>query len=182
MVRKSLHRSLRPEAVNDVKNLASENLKRRAIQILVDVSRGEVKGKPLMDHPSVGDLSDCRKVYFDDQDGGKPRFRLVYRLLPNEVEAVEVEAVAVGLRRLRRSMSRQRVASADLSTIRRVWDNRSEADYAAAAEWAETSLPDLADQTKNSGDASRAAARAMLDRELEADAPRTPRWKLTHGP
>jgi hypothetical protein len=100
MARKILRRSLRPEAVDDVKNLPSENLKRRAIQIIVDVSIGGLEGRPLEDHPSVGDLSDCRKVYFDDQEDGKPRFRLVYRLLPNEVEAVEVEAVAVGRRRL----------------------------------------------------------------------------------
>lgn len=54
-------------------------------------------------------------------------------------------------------------------------DTRSEADYAAAAEWAETSIPDLADQTKNSGEASRVAARAMLDRALAAGAlPDTP--------
>jgi hypothetical protein len=99
-VRSPLRRSLRPEAVDDVKNLPSENLKRRAIQIIVDVSKGELEGRPLADHPSIGDLSDCRKVYFDDQEDGKPRFRLVYRLLPNEVEAVEVEAVAVGRRRL----------------------------------------------------------------------------------
>lgn len=52
---------------------------------------------------------------------------------------------------------------------------RTEADYAAAAEWAETSIPDLADQPKNSGEASREAARAMLDRALNADAaPDTP--------
>jgi mRNA interferase RelE/StbE len=78
----------------------NRKLKRRAIQILVDVSNGELEGKPLEDHPSVGDLSDCRKVYFDDQEDGPPRFRLVYRLLPNEVETVAVEAVAVGRRRL----------------------------------------------------------------------------------
>lgn len=52
---------------------------------------------------------------------------------------------------------------------------RTEADYAAAAEWAETSIPDLADQPKSSGEASRDAARAMLDRALDADAaPDTP--------
>ena len=99
-MQRPLRRSLRPEAVEDIKNLPSANLKRRAIQIIVDISKGELNGKPLTDHPSVGDLSDCRKVYFDDQDEGKPRFRLVYRLLPNQVEAVEVQAVAVGRRRL----------------------------------------------------------------------------------
>jgi hypothetical protein len=99
-VRKPLHRSLRPEAADDVRHLPSLNLQRRAIQIIVDVSTGGLEGRPLEAHPSVGDLSDCRKVYFDDQEAGKPRFRLVYRLLPNEVEAVAVEAVAVGRRRL----------------------------------------------------------------------------------
>ena len=99
-MRKPLDRSVRPEAVDDIKNLPSENLKRRAIQIIVDVSNGVLEGRPLEDHPSVGDLSDCRKVYFDDQEEDKPRFRLVYRLLPNEVQAVSVEAIAVGRRRL----------------------------------------------------------------------------------
>lgn len=52
---------------------------------------------------------------------------------------------------------------------------RTEADYTAAAEWAETSIPDLADRPKNSGEASREAARAMLGRALGADAaPDTP--------
>lgn len=99
-MRRPLARSVRPEAVDDIKNLPSENLKRRAIQIIVDVSKGELEGRLLENHPSVGDLSDCRKVYFDDQEEDKPRFRLVYRVLPNEVEAVAVEAVAVGRRRL----------------------------------------------------------------------------------
>ena len=76
-MRKPLDRSVRPEAVDDIKNLPSENLKRRAIQIIVDVSNGVLEGRPLEDHPSVGDLSDCRKVYFDDQEEDKPRFRLV---------------------------------------------------------------------------------------------------------
>lgn len=46
-----------------------------------------------------GDLSDCRKIYFDTDNNQKPRYRLVYRLTPNEVRAVAVEAVAVGERR-----------------------------------------------------------------------------------
>ena len=65
-------------------------------------------------------------------------------------------------------MTKRRSSTADR-------DTRTEADYAAAAEWAETRIPDLAHQTKNSGEASRAAARAMLDRALEAVAlPDTP--------
>jgi len=65
--------------------------------------------------------------------------------------------------------------SNDLLTRDPAGRTRTEADYAAAAEWAETTIPDLADQPKNSGEASREAARAMLDRALDADAaPDTP--------
>jgi len=54
-------------------------------------------------------------------------------------------------------------------------DTHTEAEYAAAAKWAETNIPDLAGQTKNSGNASRKAARAMLERALDSDpTPDTP--------
>ncbi|MDP1720414.1 MAG: hypothetical protein Q8L08_05375 [Candidatus Nanopelagicaceae bacterium] len=69
-----------------------------ALQKITDVSSGSLTGIPLEDHPSVGDLSDCRKIYFDEQDEMAPRYRLVYRFLPNEVEAVCVEAITVGER------------------------------------------------------------------------------------
>jgi len=36
------------------------------------VSSGVLKGRPLEDHPFVGDLSDRRKVNFDDQEEDKP--------------------------------------------------------------------------------------------------------------
>lgn len=100
MPRRELRRSILPAAKEDFAKLPSDNLRRRAIQIIVDVSTGELEGRPLEDHPSVGDLSDCRKVYFDETEDGKPRYRLVYRLLSNEVEAVAIEAVAVGQRRV----------------------------------------------------------------------------------
>ena len=98
MARRKLRRSIRPECKHDILTLPTLNLKRRAVQILVDVSNGALEGAPLEDHPSVGDLSDCGKVYFDEDDDRKPRFRLVYRLLPDEIAAVEVEAIAVGRR------------------------------------------------------------------------------------
>ncbi len=96
MARK-LDRSIRPGFGDDVRALPSANLQRLAIQILIDVSTCELAGVPLDERVSTGDLSDCRKVYFDERDG-KPRFRLVYRLLPNEIEAVIVEGVAGGYR------------------------------------------------------------------------------------
>ncbi|NQW71677.1 MAG: hypothetical protein HQ453_03025 [Actinobacteria bacterium] len=63
------------------------------------MSKGLMAGMPLAHLASVGDLSDCYKIYFDIQDASSPRYRFVYRLLPNRVEAVSVEAIAVGERR-----------------------------------------------------------------------------------
>lgn len=96
MTRRKL--SAHPEFRNDIRRLPTANLQRRALQILADVAGGQNLGEQLEDHSSVGDLSDCRKVYFDETDERKPRYRLVYRLLPDEVTAVEVEAIVVGLR------------------------------------------------------------------------------------
>lgn len=74
--------------------------KEKAMEVFVDVSTGDQTGIPLGLLGSVGDLSDCRKVYFDpDPNVEQPRYRLVYRLLPDDtVEAVAVELVAVGRR------------------------------------------------------------------------------------
>ena len=62
-------------------------------------------------------------------------------------------------------MTKRRNSTADRGT-------RTQSDHVAAAEWAETNIPDLADQTKNSGCE---AARTMLERAMDADAaPDTP--------
>ncbi|RFA08051.1 hypothetical protein B7R54_01590 [Subtercola boreus] len=70
-----------------------------ALDMLVFVRDGRVTGVPLGQHSQTGDLSDCYKLYFDPDGSQKPRYRLVYRFTPNEIEAVAVEAVAVGERR-----------------------------------------------------------------------------------
>lgn len=97
-MKKPLPRKYHPKFADDIKNLPTTNLQRLALQRITDVSNGSLAGIPLKDHPSVGDLSDCRKIYFDEQDEMAPRYRLVYRLLPNEVKAVCVEAITVGER------------------------------------------------------------------------------------
>lgn len=101
-MKKSLPRKYHPKFGDDIRKLPSGNLQRLALQKITDVSHGSLTGIPLEDHPSVGDLSDCRKIYFDVQDEIAPRYRLVYRLLPNEVEAVCVEAITVGERNVLR--------------------------------------------------------------------------------
>ncbi len=79
--------------------LPSRALMERALTLLVEVSRGNLAGHQLEKLIATGDLSDCRKIYFDTDNNQKPRYRLVYRLTPSEVRAVAVEAVAVGERR-----------------------------------------------------------------------------------
>jgi hypothetical protein len=72
----------------------------RAMEVFVDVSLGEISGRSLDERGSTGDLSDCFKVYFDINPDIKPRYRLVYRLLPDNggVQIISAELVAVGLR------------------------------------------------------------------------------------
>lgn len=94
-----LKRKVLPGCEKDFAALPTHNLRVIAMQILVDVSLGKRAGQALDEMASTGDLSDCFKVYFDERDDIKPRFRLVYRLLPDGgVDAVIVEAVAVGQR------------------------------------------------------------------------------------
>lgn len=69
-----------------------------AIDMLVHVRNGDVSGIALDERVSTGDLGDCFKLYFDPDGSDKPRFRLVYRFTPNEIQAVAIEAVAVGRR------------------------------------------------------------------------------------
>lgn len=77
---------------------------RMALQLLIDVWKGDIEGAPLDENNKTGDLSDCFKIYFDhDPDFSEPqemRFRLVYRRLDDgKVEAAAIQAVAVGPRR-----------------------------------------------------------------------------------
>ncbi|GAA2227023.1 hypothetical protein N1031_03345 [Herbiconiux moechotypicola] len=81
--------------INDLPDLATRKM---AIDMLVHVRSGRVRGVALEERAVTGDLGDCFKLYFDPDGSRKPRFRLVYRFTPNEVQAVAVEAVAVGRR------------------------------------------------------------------------------------
>lgn len=100
MAGRALRRTYRPGFADDVKALPTRRLQEVFLQRLVDISAGRLSGQPLDSHASTGDLTDCRKLYFDERGTGRPRCRLVYRLLPDEVEAVEVQAMAAGLRQL----------------------------------------------------------------------------------
>lgn len=88
-----------PGFEGDLFALASRALMECTLTLLVEVSRGDLSGQQLEKLVATGDLSDCRKIYFDIDNNQKPRYRLVYRLTPTEVRAVAVEAFSVGERR-----------------------------------------------------------------------------------
>lgn len=72
--------------------------RKMALDMLVLIRDGQVRGHALDSRVSTGDLGDCHKLYFDPDGSGKPRYRFVYRYTPTEVTAVALEAVAVGRR------------------------------------------------------------------------------------
>lgn len=83
----------RKELEEDMSALATDALRREAAKMMLRLKREPFLGQPLRRHPVVGDLSDCRKVYFDSA-----RHRIVYRLRPDEQAPTEIEIVAVGPR------------------------------------------------------------------------------------
>jgi hypothetical protein len=88
-----------PTANQQLLDLPSKELKRRALELLAEVSKGNPKlGKPCGFAFSAGNLSDCRKLYFDEQRDADPRYRISYRLLPDEDEPTKAEVIRIGLK------------------------------------------------------------------------------------
>ena len=82
----------------DLLALPTIELQKMVLGLLVEVRNGTVHGVRLDSRVATGDLSDCFKMYFDTDGTHKPRYRLVYRYQPDEVNAVSIEAVGVGER------------------------------------------------------------------------------------
>lgn len=90
---------LRDGFLADVESLGDQALKDVALVLIKNLSRGNLRGMPLENHPEVGDLSDCFKLYFDVRKDMSPGYRLIYRQLNlGEIEGVSIEAIAVGRR------------------------------------------------------------------------------------
>lgn len=100
---------LRRDALEDLKRLPSKRLRQVALEWLYRIEREPRLGQRLTWQRSTGDLSECRKIYFDKDD--QPRrlnfvartkpeqgagYRIVYRLLPDDETAKEAEVIAVG--------------------------------------------------------------------------------------
>jgi hypothetical protein len=88
-----------PTAKQQLLDLPSDALKRRALELLAQVSKENPKlGRPCGFAFSTGNLSDCRKLYFDEEQDVDPRYRIIYRLVPNEEKPAVAEIIRIGLK------------------------------------------------------------------------------------
>jgi hypothetical protein len=88
-----------PTAKQQLLDLPSKELKRRALELLGQVSKENPKlGRPCGFAFSIGNLADCRKLYFDEQRDMDPRYRIVYRLVPDEDSPTKAEVIRIGLK------------------------------------------------------------------------------------
>ena len=69
-----------PDVPADFRALPSQDLRVRALFLLASLKGWPDRGLRLSDHPASGDLSDCRKLYFDVDENVTPGYRIVYRL------------------------------------------------------------------------------------------------------
>lgn len=83
----------RQEVSDDLRKLGSNALRLEASMKMVELESHPYMGQPLGIHPTTGDLSDCRKIPFDNY-----RHRIVYRLRPNEMKPTEADVIVVGPR------------------------------------------------------------------------------------
>lgn len=87
-----------PTAKQQLLDLPSKELKRRALELLAQVSKENPSlGKPCGFAFNTGNLSDCRKLYFDEERDMNPRYRIIYRLLPDEDGPTKAEVIRIGL-------------------------------------------------------------------------------------
>jgi hypothetical protein len=88
-----------PGCVEDIKELPTMKLRYVVIEFLIEIESGARHGLPLDERKSTGDLSDCFKIYFDEERNMRPNYRLVYReLSAGGSNSSRIQAVAVGRR------------------------------------------------------------------------------------
>jgi hypothetical protein len=71
----------------------------RALELLTALStENPLLGKECGWRQATGNLFDCRKLYFDEREDVEPRYRIVYRLLPDEDAPTRIQVLAIGLK------------------------------------------------------------------------------------
>jgi hypothetical protein len=91
--------SARPEVADDLAQLTPALL--RSLRRLLPRLRDEpFRHSQSLDYDRrIGNLGDCRKVYFDESDSIQPAgYRIVLRLLPSEASPERIQIISVGPR------------------------------------------------------------------------------------
>lgn len=90
------HRALLPQVLDDLHALAhiDEALVDVALQAITDLAEHRKIGKLLGVRHVSGDLSGCRRLRFDLPGDHPERFRIIYRLEPDDT----IEVIALGPR------------------------------------------------------------------------------------
>jgi len=87
-----------PQVSEDFRALPTDKLRWMAMQYFVRLEQKPDLGRPLQDHPIWGDLSDCRKIYLDETHQTDPRWRIIYKLLPDERHPKVADVIIIGPR------------------------------------------------------------------------------------
>ncbi len=86
------------EVIRNVEVLPSRRHMTQAMSFMYKLKEKPFLGQSLEYKEGLGNLGDCRKVYFSDRPTKRPDYRIVYMLLPDEEDPTEVRIVAVGKR------------------------------------------------------------------------------------
>lgn len=89
----------RPEVADDLAGLQPALV--RAVRRLLPALKEDPIGRssPLDYDSRIGNLGDCRKVYFDESTATRPAgYRIVFRLLPDEQTPERIQIVSIGPR------------------------------------------------------------------------------------
>lgn len=86
--------------LDDLRALAEidDQLVDAAFQAITDLAERRKTGKRLGNRHVSGDLSGTRRLRFDHPGARPERFRIIYRLLPDDHDPDTIEVIAVGPR------------------------------------------------------------------------------------
>ena len=89
----------RPEVAGDLAEL-SPALLQAVRRLLPGLREDPLKHSQPLDYDRrIGNLGDCRKVYFDERSDIRPAgYRIVLRLRPDELDPSEIQIISVGPR------------------------------------------------------------------------------------
>lgn len=91
-----LNIAIHSSAKKDFLSLNNSELEEISYVLINRLASGDIRGTRLENHPEIGDLSECFKLYFDLVRGQAPRYRIVYKYLPSINKPTSIFVVAVG--------------------------------------------------------------------------------------